>query len=69
MIDGINGLAASNEFNIAIQTTYWMFVWKNEINGFIYPADAPEGKLLDFVDPEDHGREVEDIYQRLNKPR
>ena len=59
----------AHETDISIQTVYhYLTVMKNEINGFIYIGDFPEGKLLDFVDPQNHRRDPEEVY-RLIKPK
>lgn len=60
IVGGISG-----EFGIAKQTAYnWASTWKNRYNGFLRVRDLPEGKLLDFADPEYHKLEVEEIYRK-----
>lgn len=58
------------EHDVAVQTIYHYFMgFKNPINGWCVLVDGPDGKLLDFVDPLDHKRDAEEVYERVRAGR
>lgn len=55
----------AEKYKIAVQTAYnWLIPMRNDINGFIYSRDMPQGKLLDFRNPAYHKMSPEDIYAK-----
>jgi hypothetical protein len=57
--------ALAGEFHMAKETAYsWASVMKNSWNGFLVERDLPEGRLLDFADPEYHRMSIEEVYAR-----